>query len=178
MSDDDLQPLRKKRRPRGVKVMPLNLAPLIDINANLLFFLIIANSVQEDRLQAGKDIELPASTSQAAEAGDLISVVVGLDAITVNEREIVKLEKGVFNAAVLDAKRDSRIAPLYTHLTEKFQDLLRKGAQPAAAGDDSKLPVVLLQADKRLPYATLARVMRTCGEAGFTKFRFAARAGG
>ena len=57
MSDDE--PRKKRRRPRGVKVMPLNLAPLIDINANLLFFLIIANSVQEDRLQAGKDIELP-----------------------------------------------------------------------------------------------------------------------
>jgi biopolymer transport protein ExbD len=177
MSDDDVL-RKKKRRSRGVKVMPLNLAPLIDINANLLFFMIIANSVQEDRLQAGKDIELPASNSQAAEAGDLISVVVGMHGITVNEREIVKLNNGLFDAAVLDNKRDQRIAPLYTHLTEKFQDLLRKGAQPATAGDDSKLPVVLLQADKRLPYATLARVMRTCGEAGFTKFRFAARAGG
>jgi biopolymer transport protein ExbD len=175
MSDDE--PQRRRRRSRGVKVMPLNLAPLIDINANLLFFMIIANSVQEDRLQAGKDIELPSSNSQAAEAGDLVSVVVGLRSITVNEREVVALKDGAFEAGVLDAKRDSRIVPLYTHLTDKFQDLIRKGAQPTAPGDDSKLPVVLLQADKRLPYATLATVMRTCGEAGFTKFRFAAKGG-
>jgi biopolymer transport protein TolR len=177
MSDDEVLK-KKKRRPRGVKVMPLNLAPLIDINANLLFFMIIANSVQEDRLQAGKDIDLPASSSQAAEAGDLISVVVGMNGISVNEREIVKLDNGAYKPADAGAARDQRIGALYTHLTDKFQDLLRKGAQPTTAGDDSKLPVVLLQADKRLPYATLSRVMRTCGEAGFTKFRFAARSGG
>jgi biopolymer transport protein ExbD len=176
MSDDEIP--RRKKRPRGVRLMPLNLAPLIDINANLLFFMIIANSVQEDRLQAGKNIELPTSSSQAAEAGDLVSVVVGLNAITVNERDIpLKIRDGVLDASALDPKRDDRIVPLYTHLTEKFQDLIQKGAQPGAVGDDSKLPVVLVQADKRLPYATLAKVMRTCGEAGFTKFRFAARGG-
>jgi biopolymer transport protein TolR len=174
----DADPPRRRRRARGIRVMPLNLAPLIDINANLLFFLIIANSVQEDRLQAGKNIELPASNSQAAEAGDLVSVVVGLQSITVNERDIaVKLVDGNLDPSALDARRDDRISALYTHLTEKFQDLIRKGAQPGAAGDDNKLPVVLVQADRRLPYATLAKVMRTCGEAGFTKFRFAARGG-
>jgi biopolymer transport protein ExbD len=173
MSDDDV-PARRRRRPRGARLAPLNLAPLIDINANLLFFLIIANSVQEDRLQAGRDVELPSSSSAAAEAGDLVSVVVGLQSVTVNEREVVRLDAGAFVGGTLDDK--GRVAPLYRHLTERFQELVRSGS--ATAPDDSKLPVVLLQADKRLPYATLAKVMRTCGEAGFTKFRFAAKAGG
>ncbi len=177
MSDDELK--KKKKRPRGIKVMPLNLAPLIDINANLLFFMIIANSVQEDRLTAGKDVELPASNASTAEAGDLVSIVVSLNSISVNEKEIVKMKAGLFDGGLLDQKRENRIVPLYTHLTERFQDLIRKGAQPGAVNDDdSKVPVVLIQADKRLPYATLAKVMRTCGEAGFTKFRFAAKAGG
>jgi biopolymer transport protein ExbD len=175
VSDDFV---KKPKRRREVKIMPINLAPLIDINANLLFFMLIANSVQEDRLQAGKDVELPISSSQTAEAGDLVSIVVSLGAISVNEKEIVKLSSGAFDARLLDKKREDRIVPLYTHLNERFQDLVRKGAQPGAADDDSKLPVVLIQADKRLPYATLAKVMRTCGEAGFTKFRFAATAGG
>lgn len=174
---DDLP--KKKKRSRGIKVMPLNLAPLIDITANLLFFMIIANSVQEDRLTAGKDVELPSSSAQTAEAGDLVSIVVSMNAISVNEKEVVKLAAGIFDEKLLDKKRENRIVPLYTHLTEKFQDLIRKGAQPGAVDDDdSKVPVVLIQADKRLPYHTLAKVMRTCGEAGFTKFRFAAKAGG
>jgi biopolymer transport protein ExbD len=177
VSTDEL-PKKKKKRFRGVKIMPLNLAPLIDINANLLFFMIIANSVQEDRLTAGKDVELPASSASTAEAGDLVSIVVSMNAISVNEKEIVKMSAGLFDDKILDKKRENRIVPLYTDLTQRFQDLVRKGAQPGAADDDSKLPVVLIQADKRLPYHTLAKVMRTCGEAGFTKFRFAAKAGG
>ena len=168
---------KKKKRNRGVKLTPLNLAPLIDINANLLFFLIIVNSVQEDRLTAGRDIDLPSSTAQTAEAGDLISIVVGLKSVTVNEKEIVTLTEGEVGKDLLDKKREERIVLLYTHLNDRFKDLVQKGAQPGAADDDSKLPVVLIQADRRLPYATLSKVMRTCGEAGFTRFRFAAKAG-
>jgi biopolymer transport protein ExbD len=177
MSDDEHPPKRRRRRP-GIKVMPLNLAPLIDINANLLFFLIIANSVQEDRLQAGKEIELPPSTSSQAEAGDLVSIVVGLKNISVNEFVVMPMKDGAIEEQYLDPKKENRIIPLYTRLTERFQDLVKKGAQPGAKDDDdSKLPVVLIQADKRLPYSTLSKVMRTCGEAGFTKFRFAAKSG-
>jgi biopolymer transport protein ExbD len=177
MSDELAPP--KKRRRRSIPVMPLNLAPLIDINANLLFFLIIANSVQEDRLQAGKEIELPPSSSSAAEAGDLVSLVVSMSSVSVNELKVdLTMQNGVVDAKFLDPKRDDRIMPLYARLTERFQDLVKKGAQPGAKDDDdSNLPVVLIQADKRLPYSTLAKVMRTCGEAGFTKFRFAAKSG-
>jgi len=169
---------KKKKRKRGVKLIPLNLAPLIDINANLLFFLIIANSVQEDRLKAAAEIELPRSTAQAAEAGDLISLVVSLKHVTVNEREVVALTTGQLDPKVLDKKRDSRIVPLYTYLQDRFKDLIAKGAQPGAADDESKIPVVLLQVDKGVPYATLSKIMRTCGEAGFTRFRMAAQGGG
>ena len=79
MSEEFYRP--KKKRKKIIHVMPLNLAPLIDINANLLFFLIVANSVQEDRLQAGKEVELPKSSSSTAEAGDLVSVVVSMNCI-------------------------------------------------------------------------------------------------
>jgi len=173
MSDDELP--KKKKRRRGVRLIPLNLAPLIDINANLLFFLIIANSVQEDRLQAAQEIELPRSTAQAAEAGDLISIVISQKRITVNEREILPLQEGGLDPKALDAKRDSRIVPLYTFMQDRFKDLVAKGAQPGAAGDESKIPVVFLQVDKGVPYATLSKVMRTCGESGFTRFRMAAK---
>jgi biopolymer transport protein ExbD len=171
MSDPEYVP--KKKRRKEIRVMPLNLAPLIDINANLLFFLIVANSVQEDRLQAGKDVDLPPSTSSMAEAGDLVSIVVGMNGISVNEQKVTSLENGLLKDADLDPKKENRIVPLYTRLNERFQDVIKKGAQPGV--DDSKLPVVLIQADKRLPYATVAKVMRTCGEAGFTRFRFAAK---
>src|ERR1043166_3637415 len=178
MSEEFYRP--KKKRKKIIHVMPLNLAPLIDINANLLFFLIVANSVQEDRLQAGKEVELPKSSSSTAEAGDLVAVVVSMNNISVNELNITPspIKGGVLVEAFLDKGKDERITPLYTRLTERFQDLVKKGAQPGAKNDDdSKLPVVLIQADRRLPYSSLAKVMRTCGEAGFTKFRFAAKGG-
>src|SRR3954469_5174071 len=106
--------VKKKRKKRSIGVMSLNLAPLIDINANLLFFMIIANSVQEDRLQAGKDVELPPSSSSAAEAGDLVSIVVGMNNISVNELVVMPMKNGEFDATYLDPKKENRIMPLYT----------------------------------------------------------------
>lgn len=175
---DEPHVARKRRRRKPIKVMGLNLAPLIDINANLLFFMIIANSVQEDRLQAGKNIELADSITQTAEAGDLVSLVVGLTEISVNELVLkIDIKDGLVNDTELDPKDKDKIVKLHISLTERFQDLIRKGAQPGANDeDDSKLPVVLIQADKKLPYVTVQRVMQTCGMAGFTKFRFAAKA--
>ena len=161
-----------KRRKRG-GMGALNLAPLIDINANLLFFMIINASIQEDRLEAGQRVELPESNSTKAEAGDLISIVVGREHISVNEIEIMKLDgTGGFFPADIVTEQD-RVKPLYKDLTERFQELIKKGAQPGDAEDN--LPVILVQADKGLPYATVKIVMRTCGQAGFTKFRFAAK---
>lgn len=165
-----------KRRKRSNARQGLNITPLIDINANLLFFMMINASVQEDRLEAGKAVELPESTARTAEAGDLISIVVGLEHISVNEVEIMKMNRGDFFEKDLDASQKNRVKPLYDDLTARFQDLVKAGAQPGkkgADGDDG-LPVILVQADKRLPYNVVAKVMRTCGQAGFTKFRFAA----
>lgn len=152
----------------------VNITPLIDINANLLFFMMISASVQEDRLEAGDAVELPSSTSRRAQAGDLISIVVATDHVSVNEIEVMKLDQGVIKKRDI-IRRSERVRPLYKELRAKFQDLVQEeGAQPGAEGED-KLPVILVQADKSLPYQTLSRIMRTCGQAGFTKFRFAAK---
>lgn len=167
--------LKGKRKRSGVR-QGLNITPLIDINANLLFFLMINASVQEDRLEAGKAVELPESNAKTAEAGDLISIVVGLEHISINEIEVMKMDGGAFFEKDLDTSKKNRVKPLYDELTSRFQDLVKAGAQPGkkgADGDDG-LPVILVQADKRLPYTTVSKVMRTCGQAGFTKFRFAA----
>jgi biopolymer transport protein ExbD len=166
----------KKRRHRGSgRIAPLNITPLIDINANLLFFLMINASIQEDRLEAGKNVELPESNSKTAEAGDLVSLVIALDHVSVNEIEVMKLNDDgtLIDKDVDDKKR--RVKPLYDDLTTRFQELVAAGAQPGKKGGTDELPVVLVQADRRLPYKTVSRLMRTCGQAGFTKFRFAAQ---
>ena len=151
----------------------LNITPLIDINANLLFFMIINASIAEDRLEAGKDVELPESNAKTAEAGDLISVVISADFVSVNELEVNRLNGGEVLSADFDEKKN-RVLPLYKKLNERFQALVAAGVDPSASGEDSQLPVILVQADRRLPYKTVQKVMRTCGQAGFTRFRFAA----
>jgi len=153
----------------------MNITPLIDINANLLFFMMVSASVQEDRLEAGENVELPVSSSRKAQGGDLVSVVIAKDAVTVNEVEVVKLKDAQVKRRDLDRKR-TKVRPLYKELKNKFQHLLdEKGHQPGADGKEGKPLVVMVQADKDIPYTTLSIIMRTCGEAGFTKFRFAAK---
>lgn len=163
-----------KRARRKLRVEPLNITPLIDINANLMFFLMISASVAEDQLKAGERVELPASSSRKAQAGDLVSVVVGLDHVSVNEIEIARLKDGTIEKKDF-LKKKSRFKPLFRELTTRFRKLVEKGAQPGAGEGRDELPVVLVQADRRLPYKTLKVVMRTCGQAGFTRFRFAAK---
>ncbi len=163
-------------RRRSKLASRLNITPLIDINANLLFFMMISASVQEDRLEAGEHVELPESSSMKAEAGDLISLVVGLEVVSVNEIEVMRLDNGQLKPTDILEKKD-RVKPLYQDLTNRFQELVEAGAQPGADEDEDELPVILVQADRRLPYKTLKMVMRTCGQAGFTKFRFAAKQG-
>ena len=103
----------KKRRKKVIGVMSLNLAPLIDINANLLFFLIVANSVQEDRLQAGKEVELPHSSASTAEAGDLVSVVVSMNNISVNELNI-RCRHRWLSLMTVDADRNPSLAGAFS----------------------------------------------------------------
>lgn len=166
--------LKGKRKKSGAQTR-LNITPLIDINANLLFFLMINVSIQEDRLEAGKEVELPESNAKTAEAGDLISLVIAIDHVSVNEIQIMTLDDGRFFDKDLDTKKKNRIGPLYVELTARFQELVGEGAQPGKKDGEDELPVVLVQADRRLPYDTVAKLMRTCGQAGFTKFRFAAQ---
>jgi biopolymer transport protein ExbD len=163
----------KERKHRGAGgAGRLNITPLIDINANLLFFLMINASIQEDRLEAGKNVELPESNAKTAESGDLISLVIALDHVSVNELEVMKLNAdGTLISKDYDDKK-RRVKPLYQEFTTRFQDLVDQGAQPGTKDDD--LPVILVQADRRLPYRTVSKLMRTAGQAGFTKFRFAA----
>ena len=163
------------KRNRSISTARLNITPLIDINANLLFFMMISAAVQEDRLEAGEDVELPKANSDKAEAGDLVSIVVGLEHISVNEVEVMRLDAGGILREGDIIKKKDRIKPLYKDLSTRFRDLIASGAQPGA--DKDKLPVILVQADRSLPYQTLKLVMRTCGQAGFTRFRFAAKQG-
>ena len=120
----------------------LNITPLIDINANLLFFLMINATIQEDRLEAGKDVELPESNSKTADAGDLVSLVISIDHVSVNEILVMDLDKGgeLFAKDVDDKKR--RVKPLYEDLTTRFQEIVAAGAQPGKKGAD-ELPVVV-----------------------------------
>jgi biopolymer transport protein ExbD len=100
---------------------------------------------------------------------------VSLKHISVNEIQVMDLaEGGALKEEDVIVKKD-RIEPLYKDLSARFRDLLAKGAQPGA--DKDSLPVILVQADKLLPYQTLKLVMRTCGQAGFSRFRFAAKQG-
>ena len=141
----------------------LNLTALMDILSNIIFFLMASFGAQTLELTSASKVQLPSSTSELSLKMSL-SVAVGMDELFVEDEPVGKLDHGKLIG--LDKHRFH--PPLERALRRVLAQRLAKNEQPKDTDE-----VVLLIADRRLEFETLDRVMKTCAQAGFTKFRFA-----
>lgn len=162
--------LEKKKKRRGLadagegstNPTGLNLIALMDILSNIIFFLMASFGAQTLELNSANKVKLPKSTSELALKMSL-SVAVSMDELFVEDEPVAALENGELTE--LDENR--LIPALEKRLRRVRADRLAKNEQPK---DEDE--IILFIADKRLEFATIDRVMKTCARAGFTKFRF------
>ncbi|MBK6686457.1 MAG: biopolymer transporter ExbD [Deltaproteobacteria bacterium] len=140
-----------------------NLTALMDILSNIIFFLMASFGAQTLELTSASKVTLPSSTSEMTLKMS-ISVAVGMEEMFVEDEPILKLNNGELTG--LDSER---------FLPKLEETLKRIKAQRLAKNEKPKEEdeVVLFIADKRLRYAVIDRVMKTCARVGFTKFRYA-----
>lgn len=160
---------RVKRHERLLKRMKrkgqdgLLLTALIDIFANLLFFLLVI-SQNPSKLPDLKDLHLPSSTAEKQPKETLVVVVTAKD-ILVQDMKVI---------SVADAMqvKDDLIPSLSAEL--KF-----RAAKTIAPLNEQGIPEreITILGDKNVPYNVLRKVMATCSQNDYAKMSFAVASG-
>lgn len=149
----------ERRRKRTAAVATLNLTSLMDIFTIILIFLLVNNN-NAAKPPENRDIVLPSSTAE-----------------TVPE-EVLTIQLSGRNLMVQDipiADVDSILASEELSIAALKEELDFRASRSAPTINEAGEPEreVMLQADRKVPYALISRVMRTCMETEYTKISFA-----
>ena len=179
--------IRARRGRRKInKNFELQLTSMMDVLVIIVVFLLKSYNVSTNNFTTAAGLKLPISNSQDS-PNDSLQVVVTPEALTVDSERILDFIQDAGNAGSSEAgysfkKSDldedgRRIVPLYDALVkarEKTEVLLAKSSSRV---DGKPVPfegILAIQADKRVKYDTIRRIMYTAGAAGYKVFRFLA----
>jgi len=148
-----------KTRGGSVKVVKMQITSLVDMMTVLLVFLLKSFSAEGDIVTPSSGLSLPYSTAQKRpEVAFKISVT--QEYLLVEGSPIVKISDMM--------KSDELIVPELSSLLENHRKttemIARNSTSVKFKGD------VLIEADKKIQFKMLQRVMYTCGQAGFSNF--------
>jgi biopolymer transport protein ExbD len=180
--------IRNRRGRKKIhKDFELQLTSMMDILVIILVFLLKSYSASTNSFASVPGIKLPISKTQEMPPDSLL-VIVTPEAITFEGQRVIEfvqtadaLNGGAptysFKNEDLD-EHSMRVARLYDALTRAREkaELLR-AKSPARDENGKPLPfdgVLAIQADKRVKYDTLRKIMYTAGAAQFRTFRLLA----
>ena len=181
--------IRSRRRRRGVNnEFELQLTSMMDVLVIILVFLLKSYSASQNNLATIPGIKIPVSANQE-DARDSLQLIVTPEAMTFENDRILEFVKSATDAGDTSGgyafkktdidEEGRRILPLYDALMkarDKAELLRAKSAKRDANGNPLPFDGVLaIQADQRVQYDTLRRIMYTAGTAGYKIFRLIAR---
>jgi biopolymer transport protein ExbD len=180
--------IRKRRVRRKIhKDFELQLTSMMDILVIILVFLLKSYSASTNSFSSVPGIQLPISKSPDLPT-DSLHLIVTPEAITFDDVRVVEFlqtpdsissSQATYSFKPSDLTEGNMlIAALYDALTkarEKAEVLRQKS--PARDEKGNPLPfdgILAIQADKRVKYDTLRKIMYTAGAAEFRTFRLLA----
>jgi biopolymer transport protein ExbD len=154
----------KMRHGRKVTNVDLNVVPMVDMMTMLVIFLLQQFSATGEILFMQKDIRLP-----DARHGQLIEVA---PVVAVSAAQVVISGMKVADVAELDRDQGVVISPLVEKLREekKRWDFIH---QNDVNRDQAWKGEVNIQADVKVPFRVVRRVMASAAEAGYGTVNFA-----
>ena len=178
--------LSRRGRRKINKAFELQLTSMMDVLVIIVVFLLKSYNTSMNSFSTARGLQLPISSSPDSPR-DCVQVVITPESITVDNERVLDLVQTAsnmgssdlnyaFRASDLD-EAGRRIVPLYDALTkakEKTELLLAKSQ---ARVDGKPIPfegVLAIQADKRIKYDTLRKIMYTAGAAQYKVFKFLA----
>ena len=176
----------RSRRKKITGAFELQLTSMMDILVIIVVFLLKSFAVTTNSFNTVPGIQLPVSVSPDNPA-DSLQVIVTPEGVTFENERILDFvqtaQAGTDEAAYAFRTGDldeggRRIVPLFDALSKAREksELLRAKSK---AGDEKGQPfpfegVLAIQADKRVHYDTIRRIMYTAATAGYKIFRFLA----
>lgn len=159
--------IRKRMKRSAISSIDLDITSLLDILVIMLVFLLKSYNSSGVVFNVPKSIKLPKSESQNINTSGVI-VQVSPTTIWVDNKVIYDINKTSGNN-VYDMGR-KRIIPLYNELVKKR--VLVKQVQKSSPNAKKFSGIVNLMIDKSLRYNYIKRLLFTCAEAGYIKYKF------
>ena len=180
--------LRNRRQRRKVnREFELTLTSMIDIMVVVLVFLLKSYATSMNAYSEVPGIKLPESMGKKAPQ-DALSLVIKPEAIVFEHQRVVEFKKSPNSISNQEPKYQFqqndlsegglKIIPLYEALIQKKeQSEIIQARYEGTEKTNQKLRfdgVLAIQADKKIQYNTLRKIMYTAGDAGYEVFRLLA----
>jgi len=159
--------IRKRVRRRKAEAMDVDITSLLDILVILLVFLLKSYNSSGVIFNVPKGIKLPYSETKRLNTPGVI-VQVSENKIWVDDEIILDVTKPG-NRIIYD-QGGTRIVSLYNELRKKRS--LYKQVEKTAKGAKKFSGIVNLVVDKGIKYSYVKKILGTCADAGFQKYKF------
>ncbi len=147
----------------------LQLTAMVDMFTILIVFLLKSFSTSSVTINPHNGLKLPQSSAYV-EPIEALKLVVAMDGIYVDDIKIVEVAEGKILANQLDANDQDFIRTLYKELDKQAI----KSKKIATKNEDMEFDgKIVMQADARLDYSELKKVMYTASLAGFADMKLA-----
>ncbi|MBL8027988.1 MAG: biopolymer transporter ExbD [Fibrobacteres bacterium] len=148
-----------KTRGGGASVPKVQLTSLVDIMTILLVFLLKSFSAEGEIVTTSSGLTLPASTAQKKPELAL--------KISISNNDVMLEGLKIVNIEEMMKTDDILIPELEAVLSERRRqtELIAKNSTNVTFKGD-----VMIEADKKIPYKILQKIMYTCGQTGYSNF--------
>lgn len=147
----------------------LQLTAMVDMFTILIVFLLKSYSTSAVHITPHKEMKLPYSVSYTNPV-EAVRLIVSIKGIFVEDKQIITLNEGQLMSGDLDDQDPDFIRELYKELdrhAERSKGIADKNEEHKFDGK------VVMQADKRLKYEILKKVMYTTSLAGYADMKLA-----
>jgi len=151
----------KLRRVKSNGPLRLQLTSLMDMFTIILVFLLMSLSSDDHDFVLQQGLDLPGSSASGA-FRPAVNVTVSGEQIRVEQSIVARLEGG-----------EASTEELAAGYIENVVRALRRAREQRGGEDGGGDDIVVIQADRTLPYRTVYLVMRSCSVAGFERYRLA-----
>ena len=154
---------KKKNHSKQFAAPKLQITAMMDMFTIVLIFLLFSFSDKPETMNMDKELDLPQSTAKM-DYNETIKMVLSRENLKLNDTVVAQLENGRITGLKPDRLDDSdlyRKLSFYREQRDRMMD------------DDKKENHILFFCDKRIPFKTINRIMKTAGMAGFPDFQFA-----
>lgn len=147
----------------------LQLTAMVDMFTIMIVFLLKSYSTSAVHITPQEGLKLPNSSSYSQPV-EALKLIVALDGVYVDDSKVLIMKDGKLGGAELDPNDPDFIKPLY----EKLNEIAEKSKSIADVNEEHEFEgKVVMQADSRLNYKTLKKVMYTASMAGYADMRLA-----